>query len=105
MLAYARDRPSGAEGKEQPQVAPLVTTLSVVIPVGRPPFQKIITHLHFKNPPIEVVSKKHQKTPLFEHNLYRIDFGTHPQNHFKIATFSFHPSMHCFQKTSKIITF
>jgi hypothetical protein len=40
VLANARDRPSGAEGKEQPVVAPPVTTLWVVIPCGCP-FQKL----------------------------------------------------------------
>ena len=69
-------------------------------PCGCPfqkPLLKIILHLHFKMPPIEVVSKKTSKNTTFSFNLYRIDFKTHFKTLFGIVTFSFLPFHNNFQ--------
>jgi hypothetical protein len=63
---------------------------------------KIIFHLHFKTPPIEIAQKT-SKITTFSFNLYRTGFETHLQNHFKIVDISI-PSFHTlFPKCMKSI--
>ena len=47
VLANARTAPKGAEGKEQPAVAPPVTTQRGGYPLRVPPFKKSLLKNHF----------------------------------------------------------